>query len=92
MMSYAKIGLKIRPIMDASRTFDTLNQSYLMKNLSIMKRLPKHIAQLYKELKTISSKLYCTAGSIGFIKKALHHEVTPKFAQKKQEKHVILIF
>ena len=57
--------------------------SYLIANLSIIKRLPKRIAELYKELKNITSKLHRTAGSIGFIKKALHHEVTPKFTQVK---------
>ena len=57
--------------------------SYLIANLPIIKRLPKRIAELYKELKNITSKLHRTAGSIGFIKKALHHEVTPKFAQVK---------
>ena len=54
-----------------------------MANLSIVKRLPKHIVELYKELKNITSKLHWTAGSIGFIKKALHHGATPKFAQVK---------
>ena len=54
-----------------------------MANLSIVKLLPKRVVKLYKELKNITSKLHRTAGSIGFIKKALHNEVTPKFAQVK---------
>ena len=54
-----------------------------MANLSIMERLPKCIAELYKEWKNITSKLHQTARSLGFIKKALHHEVTPKFAKVK---------
>ena len=54
-----------------------------MANLSIVKLLPKRVAELYKELKNITSKLHRTSGSIGFIKKALHNEVTPKFAQVK---------
>ena len=54
-----------------------------MANLSIVKLLPKRVAELYKELKNITSKLHRTSGSIGFIKKALYNEVTPKFAQVK---------
>ena len=54
-----------------------------MVNLSIVKLLPKRVAELYKELKNITLKLHRTSGSIGFIKKALHHEVTPTFAQVK---------
>ena len=54
-----------------------------MANLSIVKLLPKRGAELYKELKNITSILHRTSGSIGFIKKALHNEVTPKFAQVK---------
>ena len=44
-----------------------------MANLSIVKRLPKRIAELYKELKNITSKLYHATGSIVLTKKALHH-------------------
>ena len=54
-----------------------------MANLSIVKLLPKRVAELYKELKNITSKLHRTSGSIGFIKNALHNEVTPKFARVK---------
>ena len=34
-------------------------------------------------MKNITSKLHPTSRSIGFIKQALHNEVTPKFAQVK---------
>ena len=37
-----------------------------MANLSIVKLLPKRVAELYKELKNIASKLHRTSGSIGF--------------------------
>ena len=39
--------------------------------------------QTIQRTENITSKLHRTARSIGFIKKALHHEVTPKFAQVK---------
>ena len=55
-----------------------------MANLSILKQLPKSIAELYRELKNITSKLHQIVVSIGFIKKALHHGVTRKFAQVKR--------
>ena len=54
-----------------------------MANLSLVKLLPKPVAKLYKEIKDITSKLHRTSRSIGFIKKALHNEVTPKFAEVK---------
>ena len=54
-----------------------------MASLSIVKLLPKCVAELYKELENVTSKLYHTSGSIGFIKKALHNKVTPKFTQVK---------
>ena len=54
-----------------------------MANLSIVKLLPQRVAKLYKELKNITSKLHRASGSISFIKKALHSEVTSKFAQVK---------
>ena len=39
------------------------------------------IAEIYNKLYNTTSKLHKSASSIGFIKKALHHKVTPKFAQ-----------
>ena len=38
---------------------------------------------MYKEIKNITSKLHRTSRSIAFIKKAFHNEVTPKFAEVK---------
>ena len=52
-----------------------------MANFSIIKYLPKRIAVKKKDLNNVTSKIYKTAASIGFIKKALCHEVTPTFAQ-----------
>ena len=51
-----------------------------MVNLFTNKKLPKRIAVIYKDLTNVTSKLHCTVGSIGFIKKALYHEIIPKFA------------
>ena len=56
-----------------------------MENLSIVKLLPKLVAKLYKEIKNITSKLHRTSRSIGFIKKALHNKVTPKFPEVKDD-------
>ena len=52
-----------------------------MANLFTNKKLPKRIAVIYKDLRNVTSKLHRTAGSIGFIKKALYHEIIPKFAR-----------
>ena len=53
-----------------------------MVNFSIIKYLPKHIALKKKDLSNVASRIQKKpAGSIGFIKKALCHEITPKFAQ-----------
>ena len=54
-----------------------------MANFSIIKYLLKCIAVKKKDRSSVTSKIYKTAGSIGFIKKALYHEVTPTFAQVK---------
>ena len=45
-----------------------------MANFSIIKYLPKRIAVKEKDLSNVTSKIHKTAGSIGFIKKALYHE------------------
>lgn len=50
-------------------------------NLFTNKKLLKCIAVIYKGLRNVTSKLYRTAKSIGFIKKALYHVIIPKFAQ-----------
>ena len=54
-----------------------------MVTFSIIKYLPKHIALKKKDLSNVASRIQKKkpAGSIGFIKKALCHEITPKFAQ-----------
>ena len=52
-----------------------------MANFSIIKYLPKRIAIKEKDLSNVTSKIHKTAGSVGFIKKALCHKITPKFTQ-----------
>ena len=52
-----------------------------MANLSLINNLPRGIAVIQKDLRNVMSKLHRSAGSIGFIKKALFNKVTPKFAQ-----------
>ena len=52
-----------------------------MENLSVINNSRKRIAVIYKDLRNVLSKLHRSAGSIGFIKKALFNEVTPNFAQ-----------
>ena len=52
-----------------------------MANLFTNKKLPKRIAVIHKDLRNVTSKLHRTAGSTGFIKKPLFHEVIPKFAR-----------
>ena len=52
-----------------------------MVNLFINKKLTKRVAIIYKDLRSVTSKLHHTAGSISFIKKALYHEIIPKFAR-----------
>ena len=47
------------------------------------KTTTKTYCRTVKGLKNVTSKLHRTAGSIGFMKKALHHDVTPKFGQVK---------
>ena len=55
-----------------------------MVNFSIIKYLLKRIAVKKKDFSNVTSRIQIkkkTAGSISFIKKALCHEITPKFAQ-----------
>ena len=52
-----------------------------MANIFTNKKLPKRIAVIYKDLRNVTSKLHVTAGSIGFIKKALYHEIIQKFVR-----------
>ena len=56
-----------------------------MANLSIVKLLAKLLAKLYKEIRNMTLKLHRASRSIGFIKKALHNEVTPKFVKGKDD-------
>ena len=51
----------------------------MMTNLSIIKILPKRVADIYIKLKCITSKLHNTSASTAFIKKALLVDVIPKF-------------
>ena len=39
------------------------------------------IADIYNKFIKVTSKLHKTSSSIGFIKKALHHDVAPRFAK-----------
>ena len=39
------------------------------------------IADIYNKFIKVTSKLHKTSSSIGFIKKALHHNVTPMFVK-----------
>ena len=52
-----------------------------MTNLSAINNLPGCIAAIYKDLQNVMSKLHWSAGSIGFIKKALFNDITPKFVE-----------
>ena len=52
-----------------------------MANFFTNKKLPKRIAVIYKDLRNVTSKLHRTAESISFIKRALYHEIIPKFAR-----------
>ena len=52
-----------------------------MANLSIILKIPILIADTKTYLTKITSKIYQTAGSIRFIKTAVYHEITQKFAQ-----------
>ena len=54
-----------------------------MANLSTYFAYKSRIPNIYNKLCSITSKLSKTASSTGFIKKALHNNVIPKFAQIK---------
>ena len=43
--------------------------------------LTTRIAEIYNTIYNTASKLHKLASSIGFFRKALHHKVTPKFAE-----------
>ena len=54
-----------------------------MPNLSKYKLIPRRVAVDFNNLISITSKVQRRAASIGFVKKALYQEVTPKFALVK---------
>ena len=43
----------------------------------------KTYCRIIQRTKKYNTKLYHTTGNVGFIKKKIHHEVTPKFAHVK---------
>ena len=47
----------------------------------LIRKLTRHIVGEYYKLKSLSSKIQRTSSSIGFIYKAIYHEVTPAFCQ-----------
>ena len=51
----------------------------MVTNLSIINILPKHVADIYIKLKSITSKLHNKSASTAFIEKALLVDVIPKF-------------
>ena len=57
-------------------------QNYVL-NLSKHKFIPRRVAVDFNNLISITSKVQRRAASIGFVKKALYQEVTPKFALVK---------
>ena len=45
--------------------------------------LPRHVAVYYTKLKSLTSKIQWTAGSIGFVQNSLHHKVVQTFSELK---------
>ena len=56
---------------------------YNMANKFNHKPIPRCVAAKYNSHVVVTSKLQKKGASIGFIKKALHNQVTPKFASVK---------
>ena len=54
-----------------------------MASYYLIRKLPRHIVGEYYKLRSLSSKIQRTSSSIGFIYKAIYHEVTPTFAKVK---------
>ena len=54
-----------------------------MASYYLIRKLPRHMAVEYYKLKSLSSKIQRTSSSIGFIYKAIFHEVIPTFAKVK---------
>ena len=47
--------------------------------------IPGRISDIYRNLRSTTSKLQNTTSSIAFLKHALHHHVTLKFATIKEQ-------
>ena len=54
-----------------------------MGNLSTYFAYKNYMANIHNKLYSVTFKLQKTASSIGFIKKAIYHNVIPQFAQIK---------
>ena len=52
-----------------------------MANRDFINKFPRHLPTTYYDLRRKTSKLQQTAASIGFIRNALHNDVTPTFAK-----------
>ena len=51
----------------------------------LVNNLLRQIADIYRKLRSTTSKLQKTASGIAFTEHALHHHVTPKFADLKRQ-------
>ena len=49
----------------------------------LTKHSPTHVVKKCYTIKKLTSKLQRTAANIGFIKKVIHNQVIPKFAEVK---------
>ena len=56
---------------------------FIIWNLSKLKFIPRRVVVDFNNLIRVTSKVQKRAASIGFVKKALYQEVTPKFALVK---------
>ena len=54
-----------------------------MVSYYLIRKLPRHITVEYYKLKSLSSKIQRTSSSIGFIYKAINHEIIPTFTKVK---------
>ena len=64
-------------------TFVLFITLFVMANLSKPKIIPRRVAVDFNNLISITSKVQRRDASIGFVKKALYQEVTPKFTLVK---------
>ena len=51
----------------------------------LVNNLLRRIADIYRKLRSTTSKLQKTVSGIAFTEHALHHHVTPKFADLKRQ-------